>query len=158
MVDQHNNRATVAALLALTEYGKGFEVQNRNTDMSVQYEFLNTVRRMKVTSEAATTLHKRLLPGETREVGLRATGSGVAVIEVGYQYNLNVTSAWPSFVVNPFVTKVRCSFMNRAVNAQKFSQCFRLVTSSNTYNTQNKISVLEDMTIKYVGRSIFHII
>ena len=38
-----------SALLALTEYGKGFEVQNRNTDMSVQYEFLNTVRRMKVT-------------------------------------------------------------------------------------------------------------
>ena len=121
---QHNNLATFAALLALTEYGKGFEVQNRNTDMSVQYEFLNTVRRMKVTSEAATTLHKRLLPGETREVGLRATGSGVAVIEVGYQYNLNVTAAWPSFVVNPFVTKVRCSFMNRAVNAQKFSQYF----------------------------------
>lgn len=92
--------------------------------MSVQYEFLNTVRRMKVTSEAATTLHKRLLPGETREVGLRATGSGVAVIEVGYQYNLNVTAAWPSFVVNPFVTKVRCSFTNRSVNAQKFSQYF----------------------------------
>ena len=95
------------ALLALTEYGKGFEVQNRNTDMSVQYEFLNTVRRMKVTSTAATTLHKRILPGETRQVGIRATGSGVSVIEVGYQYNLNVTAAWPSFVVNPFVTKVR---------------------------------------------------
>ena len=94
-------------MLALTEYGKGFEVQNRNTDMSVQYEFLNTVRRMKVTSAAATTLHKRILPGETREVGIRATGSGVSVIEVGFQYNLNVTAAWPSFVVNPFVTKVR---------------------------------------------------
>ena len=75
--------------------------------MSVQYEFLNTVRRMKVTSAAATTLHKRILPGETRQVGIRATGSGVSVIEVGYQYNLNVTAAWPSFVVNPFVTKVR---------------------------------------------------
>ena len=98
---------TYAALKALSEFGKGFEVQNRNTDMSVQYEFLNTVRRMKVTSAAATTLHKRILPGETREVGIRATGSGVSVIEVGFQYNLNVTAAWPSFVVNPFVTKVR---------------------------------------------------
>ena len=36
-----------------------------------------------------------------------AAGSGVSVIEVGFQYNLNVTAAWPSFVVNPFVTKVR---------------------------------------------------
>ena len=41
---------TYTALLALTEYGKGFEVQNRNTDMSIQYEFLGTVRRIKVTT------------------------------------------------------------------------------------------------------------
>ena len=95
------------ALLALTEYGKGFEVQNRNTDMSIQYDFLNTVRRNKVTSQAATTMWKYILPGETRRVGVRATGSGVSVIEVGYQYNLNVNAAWPSFVVNPFVTKVK---------------------------------------------------
>ena len=91
----------------MTEYGKGFEVQNRNTDMSIQYDYLNTVRRMKVSSEAATVMQKRILPGETREVGIRATGSGVSVIEVGYQYNLNVVAAWPSFVVNPSVTKVK---------------------------------------------------
>ena len=97
---------TYVALRALTEFGKGFEVQNRNTDMSIQYEFLGTVRRIKVTLESATTMQKRILPDETREVKIRATGNGVSVIEVGYQYNLNVTSAWPSFVVNPQVTKV----------------------------------------------------
>ena len=74
--------------------------------MSIQYEYLGTVRRMKVTSETATLMQKRIMPSETREVKIRATGSGVSVIEVGYQYNLNVTAAWPSFVVNPFVTKV----------------------------------------------------
>ena len=74
--------------------------------MSIQYEYLGTVRRMKVTSEAATLMQKRIMPSQTREVKIRATGSGVSVIEVGYQYNLNVTAAWPSFVVNPFVTKV----------------------------------------------------
>merc|ERR1712107_674574 len=97
---------TYTALRALTEFGKGFEVQNRNTDMSIQYEFLGTVRRIKVSSESATTMQKRILPEETREVKIRATGNGISVIEVGYQYNLNVTSAWPSFVVNPQVTKV----------------------------------------------------
>ena len=51
-------------------------------------------------------MQKRILPEETREGKIRATGNGISVIEVGYQYNLNVTSAWPSFVVNPQVTKV----------------------------------------------------
>ena len=92
--------------MALTEYGKGFEVQNRLTDMRIEYVFLGTVKSMKVSSETATLMQKRIMPSQTREVKIRATGSGVAVIEVGYQYNLNVTAAWPSFVVNPFVTKV----------------------------------------------------
>ena len=75
--------------------------------MRIEYVFLGTVKSMKVSSETATLMQKRIMPSQTREVKIRATGSGVAVIEVGYQYNLNVTAAWPSFVVNPFVTKVR---------------------------------------------------
>jgi hypothetical protein len=54
--------------------------------MSVQYEFLGTVRRMKVTSSEATTLQKRPLPEETREVKIRATGNGLAVIQAFIQY------------------------------------------------------------------------
>ena len=50
--------------------------------MSIQYEYLGTVRRMKVTSEAATLMQKRIMPSQTREVKIRATGSGVSVIEV----------------------------------------------------------------------------
>ena len=135
MVDQHNNRATVAALLALTEYGKGFEVQNRNTDMSIQYEFLGTVRRIKVSSESATTMQKRILPEETREVKIRATGNGISVIEVGYQYNLNVTSAWPSFVVNPQVTKVSDS------NHMQVTVCTHFIHKTNT--TGSNMAVME---------------
>ena len=117
---------TYIALRALTEFGKGFEVQNRNTDMSVQYEFLGTVRRIKVTSESATTMQKRILPQETREVKIRATGNGVSIIEVGYQYNLNVTSAWPSFVVNPQVTKVSDS------NHMQVTICTHFIHKTNT--------------------------
>merc|ERR1719373_117487 len=126
---------TYTALLALTEYGKGFEVQNRNTDMSIQYDYLNTVRRMKVSSEAATVMQKRILPGETREVGIRATGSGVSVIEVGYQYNLNVVAAWPSFVVNPSVTKVSDS------NHMQVSVCSHFLVKSN--DTGSNMAVME---------------
>ena len=60
-------------------------MQDRNTDMSVQYEFLGTVRRMKVTSAEATTLQKRPLPEETRQVKIRATGNGLAIIQVTFQ-------------------------------------------------------------------------
>ena len=117
---------TYTALRALTEFGKGFEVQNRNTDMSIQYEFLGTVRRIKVSSESATTMQKRILPEETREVKIRATGNGISVIEVGYQYNLNVTSAWPSFVVNPQVTKVSDS------NHMQVTVCTHFIHKTNT--------------------------
>ena len=36
----------------------------------------------QVSSGAATVMQKRILPGETRQVKLRATGSGVSIIEV----------------------------------------------------------------------------
>jgi len=126
---------TYTALIALTEYGKGFEVQNRNTDMSIQYDYLNTVRRLKVTHTSATTLQRRILPGETRNVGLRATGNGVSVIEVGYQYNLNVTAAWPSFVVNPFVTRVSDS------NHMQVTVCSHFIVLSN--DTSSNMAVME---------------
>ena len=51
-------------MIALTEYGKGFEVQNRNTDMSIQYDYLNTVRRLKVKMRA---LSQNLIISDTSE-------------------------------------------------------------------------------------------
>jgi len=126
---------TYAALKALTEFSKGFEVQNRNTDMNIQYEFLGTVRRIKVSSESATTMQKRILPEETREVKIRATGSGISVIEVGYQYNLNVTAAWPSFVVNPQVTKVSDS------NHMQVTVCAHYIEKTN--RTGSNMAVME---------------
>jgi len=126
---------TYVALLALTEYSKKFEVQNRNTDMNIQYEFLGTVRRFKVTSESATTMQKRILPEETREVKIQATGNGVSVIEVGYQYNLKVTAAWPSFVVNPLVTKVSDS------NHMQLTVCVHFIEKTNA--TGSNMAVME---------------
>ena len=35
------------------------------------------------------------------QVRIRATGNGVAVLQVNNEYNLDVTSAWPAFVLNP---------------------------------------------------------
>ena len=61
------------------------------------------VRSMKIDSAQATVLNKRILPPDTREVKLRASGTGIGLVQVGYEFNVDVTGAWPSFVVNPQV-------------------------------------------------------
>ena len=115
---------------------------------------------LKIDSSQATILNKRILPADTREVKLRATGSGIGLVQVwrlthffliflfmvtnqahwnrdavtslsssegahdlwkkqaenmlclvttpgfvqvGYEFNVDVVGAWPSFVVNPQV-------------------------------------------------------
>ena len=58
---------------------------------------------MKIDSAQATVLNKRILPPDTREVKLRASGTGIGLVQVGYEFNVDVTGAWPSFVVNPQV-------------------------------------------------------
>lgn len=45
------------------------------------------------------------LPPKTRLVNVTASGKGFALIQVSYQYNLNVTGAWPLFTLDPQVNK-----------------------------------------------------
>jgi CD109 antigen len=45
------------------------------------------------------------LPGKVRKIDISASGSGFAVVQVSYHYNLNVTGAWPLFTLDPQVDK-----------------------------------------------------
>jgi len=45
------------------------------------------------------------LPAKTRFVNVTASGKGFALVQVSYQYNLNVTGAWPLFTLDPQVDK-----------------------------------------------------
>ena len=100
---------TFVAVLALKEFSSKAKIVNRDAEISLQYSYLKTVRRMQVSSDSPTIMQRRSLPKETRHLRLRATsaaGSGsFAVAQVGFEYNLNVTAAWPSFVLNPQVFK-----------------------------------------------------
>ena len=97
---------TFVALKALAEFNIGFSIQDRGTNMRIQYAFLDTVKSMEVSSSFPVRLLKSTLPPETDQVRIRTTNSGVAVIQVNYQYNLAVNGAWPAFVLNPQVTRV----------------------------------------------------
>lgn len=94
---------TMVAILALKEFSAQANIPARGSDISIQYTYLSTVRRMQVKSEEPTIFQRRILPSGARDIGIRATGGGFAVVQVGYEYNLNVTAAWPSFVVSPQV-------------------------------------------------------
>jgi len=84
---------TTVAITALKEFSKKLKIFERKS------------RGIKVDAAqiAPTVIHRRILPPETREIKLRASGSGVALVQVGYRFNVDVTGAWPSFVVNPQV-------------------------------------------------------
>ena len=48
---------------------------------------------MKIDSAQATVLNKRILPPDTREVKLRASGTGIGLVQVGYEFNVDVVGA-----------------------------------------------------------------
>lgn len=51
------------------------------------------------------SLHLLQLPSKTRYVNITASGKGFVLVQVSYQYNLNVTGAWPLFTLDPQVDK-----------------------------------------------------
>jgi len=50
-------------------------------------------------------LHFLQLPTKTRYVNITAKGKGFVLVQVSYQYNLNVTGAFPLFTLDPQVDK-----------------------------------------------------
>ena len=73
---------TNIAITALKEMSKKLKLTDRNSKVVLQYTYLNTVRSMKVDSNKPTVMQKRILPSETKEVKLRAKGSGFALLQV----------------------------------------------------------------------------
>ena len=75
---------TNVAITALKEMSKKLKLIDRNSKINLQYTYLNTVRSMRVDSNKPTVMQKRILPAETKEVRLRAKGSGFALLHVGH--------------------------------------------------------------------------
>ncbi|XP_011255612.1 CD109 antigen isoform X2 [Camponotus floridanus] len=60
---------------------------------------------MNINSGNSMILQKQILPSKTRFVNITASGKGFVLVQVSYQYNLNVTGAWPLFTLDPQVDK-----------------------------------------------------
>ncbi|XP_011158223.1 CD109 antigen isoform X2 [Solenopsis invicta] len=80
-------------------------------------------------------LQKQILPTKTRYVNITASGKGFVLVQVSYQYNLNVTGAFPLFTLDPQVDK------NSNANHLQLSICSGFVPTEET--NESNMAVME---------------
>ncbi|XP_049537271.1 CD109 antigen-like isoform X10 [Anopheles darlingi] len=93
---------TVVGLQALAKLAAKISSPNNDVTIAVNYRQDMEIR-MIVDAENGMILQKFELPSTTRNITLQATGSGFAVVQLSYKYNMNVTGEWPRFVLDPQV-------------------------------------------------------
>lgn len=96
---------TIVGLTALAEVGQKISGGGaKNLDIKAKYGE-GIEKSFGVTRDNAMLYQSAELPSSVRQVNVTASGSGFAVVQVAYRYNLNVTGEWPKFVVDPQVNK-----------------------------------------------------
>ncbi|KAH8411964.1 hypothetical protein KR222_003896, partial [Zaprionus bogoriensis] len=111
LMDQRNahggfvsSQDTVVGLQALLMFAERFSSQGNNVQIGFQYgEGAETI--LNVNAENSLALQSVELPNNIKNVSVSATGRGMALAQVSYKYNTNVTSAWPRFVLDPTVNR-----------------------------------------------------
>ena len=91
---------TYVALMALSEFSRKLRIVERGSDINLQYSFESTVRRMEIKADSSTLLQRRILVPETKEIQLRASGGGIGLVQVAYQFNIAVNGAWYFIFLN----------------------------------------------------------
>lgn len=95
---------TVVGIQALSMLAERIYVPNNNIYMNLEYSE-GTAAQLSVNPGNTLILQKYNLPSSTKEVNITATGRGFAILQVSYQYNMNVTGVWPRFVLDPQVNR-----------------------------------------------------
>ncbi|CAK9821472.1 CD109 antigen [Anthophora retusa] len=111
---------TVIGIQALAELGEKLATKSNSISITFMYEG-GGQSQMNINSDNSMILQKQVLPRKIRLVNITATGSGFALIQVSFQYNLNVTGAWPLFTLDPQVDK------NSNANHLQLSVCSSFV-------------------------------
>ncbi|XP_078044261.1 thioester-containing protein 1 allele R1 isoform X3 [Augochlora pura] len=95
---------TVIGIQALAKLGEKLASKSNAISITFMYEG-GGQSQMNINSDNSMILQKHGLPRKTRSVNVTATGSGFALVQISFQYNLNVTGAWPLFTLDPQVDK-----------------------------------------------------
>ncbi|XP_076755633.1 thioester-containing protein 1 allele R1 isoform X2 [Xylocopa sonorina] len=122
---------TVIGIQALANLGEKLATKSNAISIVFMYEG-GGQSQMNINPDNSIILQKQVLPRKTRLVNITATGNGFALVQVSFQYNLNVTGAWPLFTLDPQVDK------NSNANHLQLSVCSGFVPTKEA-NTSNMV-------------------
>lgn len=110
LLDQRNSQGgflstqdTVVGLTALARWGR--LAQSANTDMNVEITYEGGSKSVQINTGNTIILQEVEIPTEARWVNIEATGTGVAIAQLSWGYNLEVVGAWPAFRLDPQVDR-----------------------------------------------------
>ncbi|TGZ53482.1 Uncharacterized protein DBV15_09937, partial [Temnothorax longispinosus] len=95
---------TVIGLQALAKLAEKLSKDTSSVRIAFKYD-KEGQNYININSGNSMILQKQILPSKTRSVNITASGRGFVLVQVSYQYNLNVTGAFPLFTLDPQVDK-----------------------------------------------------
>jgi len=98
-----SSQDTVVALTALARFARLSRTSSTELTIDVTHE--GGSQRFEVKDKNAVLLQELVLPVTTRWVSVEYSGSGVAMAQLSWGYNVQVTAAWPAFTLDPQVDR-----------------------------------------------------
>ncbi|KYN03797.1 hypothetical protein ALC62_05309 [Cyphomyrmex costatus] len=127
---------TVIGLQALAKLAE--KLSKNTSSVQVMYKYGEGEGQgsyMNIHSDNSMILQKKMLPIKTRYINITASGKGFVLVQVSYQYNLNVTGAFPLFTLDPQVDK------NSNANHLQLSICSGFVPTEEA--NESNMAVME---------------
>jgi CD109 antigen len=124
---------TVIGLEALANLAE--KLSKDTSSVRVAFKYLEGQSYININSGNSMILQKQILPSKTRFVNITASGKGFVLVQVSYQYNLNVTGAFPLFTLDPQVDK------NSNANHLQLSICSGFVSTEEA--NESNMAVME---------------
>ncbi|XP_064090447.1 CD109 antigen-like isoform X4 [Macrobrachium nipponense] len=90
---------TVVGMTALAALAA--KLSTSDPQVNIQLIYGARGKNLQITRDNTMLLQRLELPGDTESIKLSASGSGVAVLQVTYHYNVHVTAPKPSFSLDP---------------------------------------------------------
>lgn len=95
---------TTVGLYAL--YKLVLKIGSGEADMRVEFKYKEQeTNTFNINRENAMILQKLQVGNNARRFNVTASGKGLAMFRVSYQYSMNVTGPWPMFILDPQVDK-----------------------------------------------------
>lgn len=90
---------TIVGIEALAEFATSITTKDTNISINVQNSADKNEQNFKISNDNSLVMHTEKLPSNAKNVNVTATGSGFALLEVSYRYNIKEVDPVPAFVL-----------------------------------------------------------